>query len=197
MLQLMAVPKYKKVISCQQVLEDDASVFSIQWSDFPASLARDLTPEILLERYLAYIRRSTATLVRPHNTPAGMEFRLLGTGASLISFLPPALENESVLLRIRGGLLVQPHRSNRGELRFNAVELPHGTRVTLQLSGYCPRLLGGSSPTIYRRCLYKFTQAFIHRMVTVRFLAQLHRDLSGVKERVRVVTARVRDGRPV
>lgn len=193
----MTAPLYNQEIACQQVLEDDDSVFSIQWSDFPTILAKDLSPEALLERYLAYIRRCTATIIRPRNSPKGMEFRLLGTGTSLISFLPPAKESESVLLRIRGGLLVQPGRRNHGELRFSVVELPQGIRVSLQLSGYFPLILGGSSPSIFRRRLYSLTQAFIHRMVTVRFLALLYRELSGVRARVRVVTARVRDGRPV
>ena len=193
----MATATRTQEISCQQVLVDDASVFSIQWSVFPPGISADLSPEALLDRYLAYIRKCTATIIRPYKAPTGLEFRLLAVGVSLISFLPAVMEGDELVLRIRGGLLVQPRQCDRGEMRFGVQVLPEGVRVSLQLSDYCPLLLGGSSPSILRRWLYGFTQAFIHRLVTVRFLVMLYRELAGSAGRVKVVPARIRDGRPV
>ncbi|KAB0664513.1 hypothetical protein F6V25_13325 [Oryzomonas japonica] len=192
----MSLPRDQE-IACQQVLVDDSSVFSIQWSVFPATLAAPLTPEILLNRYLAYIRRCTATIIRPHCSASGIQFRLFTSRWSLISFLPPVKEQQAVVLRICGGMLVQPGQCERGELRFGVKELPDGIRVSLELSEYCPLLLGSPSPSTFRRLLYRLSQAAIHRLVTVRFLALLYRELAGPGARVRVVGVKVRDGQPV
>jgi hypothetical protein len=186
-------------IAIQQVLAEDSSVFSIQWSIFPHDIADGLTPEILLKRYCDYIRACTATVIRPTATAEGVEFRLCSGRISLISFLPPAMEAESnsAILRICGGLLVQPRQCDRGELRFGVEDTSAGVKVSLQLSDFCPLILGGPTPCFVRRWLYRFTQAFIHRLVTVRFLILLYRDLAGISAPVRLVSARVRDGRPV
>jgi hypothetical protein len=116
---------------------------------------------------------------------------------SLISFLPPEEGHASATLRICGGLLVQARQCDRGELRFGVEPTPDGVRASLQLSDFCPLILGGSSPSILRRWLYQFTQAAIHRLVTVRFLALLYRDLAGSSAKVRIVPVTVREGRPV
>ena len=192
----MSVSLHDQEIACQQVLVEDSSVFSIQWSVFPLSLATELSSQILLSRYLAYIRSCTFSIIRPCVLPTGVEFRLLGTGKSLISFLPAVTEGASVVLRICGGLLVQPRQCERGELRFGVEQQAEGVRVSLQLSDYCPLLLGSSSPSTLRRWLYRITQAAIHRLVTVRFLILLHRDLTGAKATIRVVNVKVREGRP-
>jgi hypothetical protein len=176
---------------------EDSSVFSIQWSVFPAPLAARLTPEMLLNRYLAYIRRCTATIIRPHFSASGIQFRLLGSRWSLISFRAPDVEQQAVVLRICGGMLVQPGHRERGELRFGIKEEPDGIRVSLELFGYCPLILGSPSPSTFRRLLYRVSQAAIHRLVTVRFLALIYRELAGSTARVRVVDGKVRDGRPV
>jgi hypothetical protein len=126
-----------------------------------------------------------------------MEFRLAGTGLSLISFMPQVFDGNSLLLRIRGGLLVQPRRCAGGELRFDVEEQPQGVRVSLRLSGYNPRLLGGSYPSPVRLWLYSFSQGAIHRLVTVRFLAMLFRELCGKAPGVRMVRVHVLEGRPV
>jgi hypothetical protein len=184
-------------IACQQVLVEDSSVFSVQWSLFPAQIAAGLTARHLLDRYLAYIRRATQSVIRPSESATGVEFRLLGSRLSLISFLPPDEEDGAVTLRICGGLLVQPHQCHRGELRFTVEPTPEGIKVALQLSGYCPLILGSSSPSTVRRWLYRLTQAAIHRLVTIRFLMLLYRDLAGSSAPVRVVNVNVRDGWPV
>ena len=184
-------------ISCQQVLVEDNSVFSVQWSVIPDALAGRLTPELLMERYLGYIRSRTLGLIRPRHDRDGTQFRLLGSQLSLISFLPPSREGNAVVLRICGGLLVQPRQCDRGELHFEVQQQDTGVRVSLQLSDFCPLLLGSPEPSLLRLWLYRLTQAAIHRLVTIRFLAMLYRDLAGQAAPVRVVTVRVRDGRPV
>ncbi|MBK5273988.1 MAG: hypothetical protein JJE30_02900 [Desulfuromonadales bacterium] len=184
-------------IACQQVLVEDSSVFSIQWSLFPAEIAARLTPRHLLDRYLIHIRSCTFSAIRPFESSTGIEFRLLGSRLSLISFLPPEVGDGSITLHIRGGLLVQPHQCRRGELRFAVEQTSRGATVSLQLSDYCPLILGGTSPSFLRRWLYRLTQAALHRRVTIRFLAGLYRELAGSSAPVRVVPARIREGRPV
>lgn len=192
------MPSRTQEIGCQQVLLEDSSVFSLQRSDFPAAVAADLTPPMLRTRYLEYIRRCTATLIRPVPTAEGVEFRLLESSISLISFHPPddSLEGKSVL-RIRGGLLVQPHQCHRGELRFGVERGAGRVRVSLLLCDYCPLILGGASPSPIRFWLYRLTQALIHRLVTVRFLTLLYRDLAGSRAPVRLTRIRVREGHPL
>lgn len=184
-------------IACQQVLMEDSSVFSVQWSLFPPALAAGLTPDLLLERYLSYLQRCTFGLIRPTTTGTGIEFRLLGSRASLISFAPPSREGSGIALRICGGLLVQPRQCHRGELRFSVHPEPSGTRVELRLSDFCPLILGSPTPSRLRYWLYRLTQAAIHRLVTVRFLVLLFRERAGCTAPVRVSAARERDGRPL
>ncbi len=184
-------------ISCQQVLLDDNSVFSVQWSVFPSDIAGALSPQELMTRYLDYIRSCTLSVIRPLQLNNGIEFRLLGSRLSLISFLPPALEKDDLVIRICGGFLVQPRQCHRGELRFTVAPDREGVRVSLQLSDFCPLLLGSPTPSRTRFWLYRLTQAAIHKLVTLRFLTLLYRELYGSSARVRVVAARVREGQPV
>lgn len=187
----------KQEIACQQVLLEDSSVFSVQWSIFPTEITAGLTPSHLLERYFSYIRRATLSVIRPAVSSTGVELYLLDSRWSLISFLAPAEESGSVVLRICGGALVQPHQCHRGELRFSIEPTPQGVKVSLQLSDYCPLILGSSSPPPVRRWLYRLTQAAIHRLVTIRFLMLLYRERAGLSAPVQVVKVNVCDGRPV
>jgi len=184
-------------IACQQVMVEDASVFSVQWTDLPAAIAGAISAEELLGRYLSYIKKCTLTLIRPVTLESGIEFRLIGTGRSLISFLPPVYDDSSATLRICGGLLVQPRRCDRGELRFGVEPLPGSVRVSLQLSDFCPLILGSRSPSPIRFWLYRGTQAAIHRLVTVRFLSLLYHELAGPSAGVRIVKVAVRAGKAV
>lgn len=184
-------------IACQQVLLDDNSVFSVQWSVFPSQIASSLTAGKLMLRYLDYIHSCTLTVIRPLQREDGIEFRLLGSRLSLISFLPPVFEKDDLVIRICGGFLVQPRQCHRGELRFTVAPDREGVRVSLQLSDFCPLLLGSPTPSRTRFWLYRLTQAAIHKLVTLRFLTLLYRELYGSSARVRVVAARVREGQPV
>jgi hypothetical protein len=187
-----------RAIACQQVLAADASVFSIQWLVFPPDLVDRLTPGWLLDRYLRSVRRQTGSLIRPVVAETGVEFRLLGTGVSLISFTPPRVHRDSpagsVSLAISGGFLVQRDQCERGELTFGCELVPSGLRVALQLTDYCPLLLGSSSPARWRKYLYRYTQAAIHKLVTVRFLADCYRELVDPAACLQINRVAVRDG---
>lgn len=184
-------------IACQQVMAEDASIFSVQWTDLPVNTAGALSAEYLLCRYLGYIKRCTMTLIRPVTLESGIEFRLLWTGLSLISFLPPVYSESFTTLNICGGFLVQPHRCDQGKLRFGVEPLPESVRVSLRLSDFHPLILGSHSPSPVRFWLYRVTQSAIHRLVTIRFLLLLYHDLAGPSSGMRVVNVAVRAGKPV
>ena len=188
-------------IFCQQLLMPDASVFSIQWTVFPEQCAAKLTPDFILEKYLSYLQRFTFSMVRPHITDSGLEFRLFSTKLHLLAFAMPRYSDEngvrSVTLHICGGPFVQSKRCDRGSFSFLAGKTDMGISVTLQLSDYHPRLLGSTNPGWVRKLLYRLTQAYMHKIVTVRFLSNLYRELTGEKTLFRVVKARVRSGEDI
>lgn len=185
-------------IACQQVLMENSSVFSIQWTTVSERLGAGVTPDFLLDRYLAYIRRFTLSLIRPRVTADGVEFRLLGFPVSLISFTAPDRRKEEgsavLSLAIRGGFLVQSDQCDRGDLSFLVEEAEGGVRLMLRLADFCPLLLGSATPSPVRKFLYRFTQAYIHKVVTVRFLTRIYRELAGGSACVRVVPVRVWQG---
>lgn len=188
----------KQDIACQQVLMDDSSVFSIQWSVFPETVASGLTPVKILQRYCAYIRRTTLSLISPCDSGNGIQFRLFGSSRlPLISFLPASSEGNYLVIRICGGILVQRQQCHRGELRFGVEQVCGGIKVSLQLSDYCPLILGSAAPSTLRRWLYRMTQAAIHQLVTVRFLSLLYHELAGAKAPVRVIPVQERHGKPL
>jgi hypothetical protein len=191
-------PSLNKKIGCQQVLLRDSSVFSIQWMVLPQSYSDTLSPSYLLERYLNYIRFFTLSLIRPCRTDTQMEFRLLNSRISLISFTYPTFVetdlSQSASIAICGGVLVQGENCHRGELSFITKPVKNGLKVILQLSDYCPFLLGSDKPSRWRKLFYRMTQAYIHKIVTVRFLARLYHDLEGVSPSIRVVKVKVMKG---
>ncbi|GFO57585.1 hypothetical protein GMSM_45920 [Geomonas sp. Red276] len=65
----------------------------------------------------------------------------------------------------------------------------------MKLSDYCPLLLGSNKPSLWRKWLYRFTQAYIHKIVTVRFLAMVYRSTTGKGVRKGVVNIVVRQGK--
>lgn len=175
----------------------DSSVFSVQSCLFPAGIAAKLTTSALLEHYLRHIQRCTAGMIRPNVAEDAIEFRLLGSRLSLISFLPPHADGNALVLPISGGLLVRQRRERQGELRFVAEPDGIGIRVALRLSGFHPMLLGAPPPTFCHYWLYRLSQAYIHRLVTIGFLARLHRELAGDCPVVRIMPLKEREGRPV
>lgn len=185
---------HRQEIACQQVLLEDSSVLSVQWMTLPVRHAGAVSPESLLERYLAHVRRFTLSLVRPVRSGAGIDFRLLTLGANLLSFTLPLAANEgstrSVTLRISGGFLLHPEECGRGELSFTTEMVGEGMKVIVRLAGYAPLLLGSTAPPRWRKLLYRLTQALLHRIVTVRFLARLYHELEGHGTPIMVVRVR-------
>ncbi|GAM09556.1 hypothetical protein OR1_01836 [Geobacter sp. OR-1] len=190
----------REKIGLQQVLLHGSSVFSIQWIVLPRSCIGRLSPSILLDRYLQYIKVFTLSLIRPCRTNDKLEFLLLSTRFSMITFQCPTKtmsgDTESITLSICGGLLVQRENCCRGELTFSCKPIRNGIKVILQLSDYCPMLLG-TRPSRLRKMLYRFTQAYIHKIVTVRFLAKIYYELEGLRPEIRVVKTRICTGEEI
>lgn len=188
-------------IACQQILQEDSSVFSMQQLDLPATLASGLTVEVLFARYLRHIRRFTLGLIRPTQQEGQVHFRLLGTRLSLLVFDGPSASTQgtehSLTLAICGGLLVQPQSCDRGELVFSCEAQAERLRLTLRLADYCPLLLGSQQPSLWRKGLYRFTQAAIHKTVTRRFFARLYRERAGKGACCRIVHGRWRQGEDI
>lgn len=188
-------------IACQQVLTEDGSVFSIQWTVMPERHAATLTPHFLLERYQVYLQQVTLSLVRPLQTGEGLVFRLLSTKVALLTFAAPTFSSESgihaVTLRICEGHFVQAACCNRGKFCFMVESVNGGVKITVQLSEYYPRLLGSRAPSLSRKWLYRLTQAWVHKVVTVRFLAHLYRELEGKGASFRVIKVCVRKGEEI
>lgn len=197
----MKAAESKIEIACQQVLTDDGSIFSIQWTVMPQRHAAKLTPHFLLERYQAYLRHVTLALVRSLQTGEGLVFRFLSTKGALLTFAAPIFSSEkginAVTLRICEGHFVQAAFCNRGKFSFMAESVNGGIKITVQLTEYYPRLLGSHAPSLSRKWLYRLTQAWIHKVVTVRFLAHLYRDLEGKQISFNVVKAHVRSGEDI
>lgn len=200
MIPESASSKAVQQIACQQVLLEDSSVFSVQWTDLPSRIASGITAEQVYQRYLAAIERQTWGVIVPRESPDGVSFLLAGRYQLLCFGLPDGVgtgDGHLFRLRISGGLLVQPDACERGELLFRVEPLSDdGARITLQLSDYCPLLLGSRRPSFFRRWLYRLTQAAIHRLVTIRFLVALYRELAGGDACVRLVRVQVKQGSP-
>ena len=186
-------------IAFQQILEEDHSVFSIQTVIIPRSNAGELTAETLLQLYCDYIERFTVGMIRIAENSGGIEFRLAGTTLAIIKFSPQvsAASNgiQKITLRISGGLLVQPKECDRGQLDFMVEAVATGTRATLKLSDFCPLILGSSRPSLWRKWLYRLTQAYMHKIVTIRFLAMVYRKMTGKRLTKDVVRIAVRHGK--
>ena len=190
--------KHELEIACQQILLPDASVYSVQWVDLPAPAISPVKPSFLLQHYCKVIRKSTLGLIRPVSNAEGVQFRVLATRFALLRFAPPRFEEdqagEAVHLYISGGLLVQAGECDRGMFSLLSATHDRGVRVTVQLSDYRPLLLGSRTPSRMRRLLYQLTQAYFHKVVTVRYLSSLYRELTGVKPRAGVKKVQVREG---
>ncbi len=156
---------------------DGAAVLSSQSVHLDKYRAADLSPELLVESYLAFVRHCTWSLVRPEAAPGAVSFTLLGSPLSLLIFTGPEYSPgehlQAATLSIAGGVLVQPGECSRGMLTFTVEPGTTGTLVTIQVSDYCPLILGGTKPSRLRRWLYRCTQALIHQHVTVNFLKLL------------------------
>lgn len=191
---LPATDNYR--VACQQILEEDHSVFSIQWITLPPGNYHGLTSKRLQELYLDYVRRFTLGIIRSSENDAGIELTFAGN--PIIRFSPPLQKNttdgEKSSLRISGGFLVQQEKVDRGQFEFFVEHIESGCRVTLKLSDFFPLLLGSKESPLWRKWLYRLTQAYIHKIVTVRFLATIYRTFTGEILKKGVVRIAVRNG---
>jgi hypothetical protein len=189
-------------IACQQNLTQDGFVYSVQWMVVPDCHARLVTAELLLARYLKLVRDCTLSLVRPAVHPDGIEFRLLTSSLAFLRFAAPEYlygeESETVQLRTVGGLLVRAGEPGPGRFSLSARQEAGGVRITVQLL-YCrPLLLGSANPPLLpRRLLFGWTQGRIHKAITIRFLADLYRELMGGKARIRVRQVQMGEGKDI
>jgi len=178
-------------IACRQVLTKDQPIFSIQWVVIPGTTPLRMTSSGLMEIYLRHIRRVTLTMVRPTYTENSLEFRLGKSSIPLIKFNLPVhdatVKGNRTSLCICGGFLVQPGECHRGQMDFTVEQVEDGTRLTLRLSDYCPLLLGSERPSLWRKWLYLLTQGYIHKILTVRFLAMVYRQLTGARPKTKVI----------
>lgn len=185
-------------ICCQQVLLPDASIYSVQWIDMAAAVAHGLTADFLLQHYFRVVRDATLGLIRPIRSVHGVEFRIAGTRFALLAFEPARFEadqaGESVHLCISGGLLVQAGECDRGMFSLQKSSRGAVARITVQLSDYCPLLLGSRNPSRVRTLFYGLTQSYFHKVVTFRYLSSLYRVVTGAKPRAGVKKVQVRQG---
>lgn len=189
-----------ELLTSQQVLDENQAVFSLQQLLIPARLD-SFSADDLRRRYYAYLRRCFWGIIKVVERADGVDFCLGPTGLVLLGFTVPRgvtteLGDKSVL-RLAGGLLVQPGECDRGQLEFIVERDAASTRISLQLSDYCPLLLGSRRPTRLRKWLYRLTQASIHKLVTLRFLRRLFRQLTGKRPPERAVEIALRRGEKI
>ena len=172
-------------IACEEVILEDHSVFSRQQIVIPHTYSATLSPAFVVESYLAFVRKCTLSIVRPVVTGGDIAFTLFGSSFPLLIFAGPEFSadgrSQSASLRIEGGYLVQRNECGKGMLAFLLEVVEEGAQVTVQVSDYCPLLLGGRKPSMMRQWIYRCTQAFVHKMITVRFLGHLYRELESCK----------------
>jgi len=189
----------KKEVLCQQVLQPDGTVFSVQSLDLPKAMATAVDARSVMDRYFAFIRSHTLGFVRPTTTAAGgVEFRLLSFRLSLLSFSPPRYQcnrnGTAASLDLSGGVLMQGPCAS-GVFSLVTEEVGENIRVTVQLDRFRPALMGcDTPPTAPRRFLYRLTQASVHKRATIAFLMRFYREFSGVKARSEVKEVRLREG---
>lgn len=106
------------------------------------------------------------------------------------------MEEQSLSLEICAGSLVKGRPCERGILTFLVAMDGEDVRLTLRLTGFTPRILG-TCPSRLRKWLYRLTQAHIHKIVTIRFLSTIYREMTGIKPCIRLVNAKVADGEPI
>lgn len=193
------MPILERTIEFHQSLKADGTVHSHQWIVLPAKSAPDLSVEDIVARYLTFLRLCTHGLVNPERNAVGMV--LLFLGLPLIRFCLPVVTRKETTthadLFINGGLLVQRDSCSRGQLRFSIISTPEQIRIEIRLSDYCPLILGSHTPTRFRKWLYHITQASIHKLVTIRFLASLCSDLTGIKPQFNIVKNSLADAEDI
>lgn len=193
------MPIRERTIEFHQALKMDGTVHSHQWIVLPADCAAGLSVKDIAARYLAFLRFCTLGLVNPERKADGIALRFLGLPLICLC-LPVVTRNGKAThadLFINGGLLVQRDSCSRGQLRFSLISTPRQIQIEVRLSDYCPLFLGTRTPTRFRKWFYHVTQASIHKLVTIRFLARLCSDLTGIKPPVNVIKKSLADAEEI
>jgi hypothetical protein len=168
-------------IASREIIGDDHSVYSRQWLEFASPDPGVLTPAFLVEKYLAFVRKCTLSLVRPLRSGGETVFSLFGISVPLLIFSGPEFSetahSHTATLRIDGGLLVQRNECGKGMLSFIIEDLADGVLIAVEVCDYCPLLLGGPRSSKLRKCFYRCSQALIHKVITSRFLRHLYRQI--------------------
>ena len=158
---------------------EDHSVFSRQWIIIPHIDKALLTPEFLVESFMAFIRTCSLSIVRPVQSGGKTAFSLFGSSFPLLIFSGPEFSGNDRLqtaeLRIEGGLLVQRNECGKGMFSLIIEVVEEGVQVAVQVCDYCPLLLGGRKPSLIRKWLYRYTQALMHKIIISRYLYSLCR----------------------
>lgn len=144
----------------------DGSIDSVQWIDLPAPPPQDLAT---LERtYFAWVPRIGGGLAGPDpralGTPRALSIRTFA-GPEAIRMTTPEEGPGRRARKITGGLLAFAG----GELAFEvgpSPAEPGGTRVTVALTGFRPRM---------PRFVYWLTQRQLHERSTFAFLREVAR----------------------
>ncbi len=174
-------PILQNKIAIREAVLEDHSVFSRQSIVIPHDNKSLLTPAYLVESYLAFLRKCTFAIVQPAQAGGKTAFALFGYSLPLLIFSGPEFSGNGrtqiATLRIQGGLLVQRNECGKGMLSFIIEIAEEGLLVAVEVCDYCPLLLGGGKPSRIRKWFYRCTQAFVHRIITVRFLVHLYRQL--------------------
>jgi hypothetical protein len=193
---------HTETIACQQVLLDDSSVFSIHWLVLTGFLWPLPSPMLLTSRYLLYIRRSTHALVRPVVDEKGFHFRVSGFPFVLLRFDGPVIQcnerGQSATFSLSGGLMSRVQSGQRCTLVFACQKITQGIKVTVQLSGYCPLLIGKRNPpSRFRIWLYRQIQAKPHKKLTIAFLHSLSHELTGRQTVFKILPVKIKNGREI
>lgn len=152
-------------------------VLSVQQLSFPAGHHISITPTFVLESYMKHVQRITLHLVQPRLCSGGLGFFILFTSIPLIRFSSPRETGPtSLTLPIIGGALVV--RGKQGEFAFKVERVENRPTIEIHLDRFHPAILGEGRSRL-RKFLYRYSQALIHRHVTVLFLQHLFHELEG------------------
>ena len=157
-----------------------------------AELERIWHPEYL-ERlaatYWRFLTRVSLGLLRVLYTPDSREIVVLTRPFILLSFHPPEYEiggedgnTASVTWRIKQGILVRPRGHGKGFLRITVRRKPGDAggdlvqgEVSSEVANFYPAIAGAGWFARIGRYVYRYTQLYIHVIVTHAFLRSLAR----------------------
>jgi hypothetical protein len=145
--------------------------------------------ERLAATYWRFLTRVSLGLLRVLYAPDSREIAVIGRPFVLLSFHAPEYEiggddgnSASVTWRIKKGLLVQPAGRGKGFLRIAVRRKPEDGdgelvtgEVTSEVANFYPAIAGAGWFARIGQYVYRYTQLWIHVVVTHAFLRSLAR----------------------